>query len=319
MSVRAIMRVAKVKDTPSPYNSIYLWVYYPALPASNEIEEETGVLPCNRDSAPFPVVIFFPGVNIGPEAYHWLALELAQRKMIVVLYSWIAENLPGIIGQTPGVDLHYLRPDTYGSGPTASALPFILDALTQIQAEGILAGALALDQVILGGHSAGGTIALQNANPTHFPGVKAAFAYGAHNAASTMMGFPPETVLPLCSALPLLLIGGTQDGVIAASSRRYGAESKTHHPIERTFSESIIGGRNDSYLVMIDGANHFAIAHPEDTTTGRAFLDQPNTQPGEQIRQLLVDLIAGFIDTHVRKMAAQPLSDHTLIQQFVRK
>lgn len=117
------------------------------------------------------------------------------------------------------------QPGVYGSAPTASALPALLAKLEQLQSEGILAGMLDLQRIILGGHSAGGRIAIENANPQFFPQVVASFAYGAHTMAGVIMGYEAGTVLPLSSSLPMLLIGGTCDGVIANNSHRHKPEA----------------------------------------------------------------------------------------------
>jgi hypothetical protein len=115
---------------------------------------------------------------------------------------------------------------------------------------------------------------------------------GAHTAAGTMMGYEPGKILPLPDSLPLLLIGGTCDGVIANSSDRYGLVWDTPTtPISRTFHEGIAGGRNDSYLLLIEGANHFSMADPFDSTTGRPFLDFTATQPKEKIQDLMAETV----------------------------
>ena len=216
------------------------------------------------------------------------------------MFSWVAENLPGIVGLTPGVDIKMLAPNIYGTGPTASALPTLLKVLERLQVESVLAGLLDLDQIILGGHSAGGRVAIESAASQFFPQVVAAFAYGAHTAAAVQLGYPPNTILPLPDSLPLLLIGGTCDGVIANSSHVYGVTWKqATTPIEHTFIEAIAGGRDDSYLLLIEGANHFSIADPFDSTTGRPFLDFQSTQPAEQVRNLIAEAIGLFIDAHV--------------------
>ncbi|NBD32680.1 MAG: hypothetical protein GVY17_06890 [Cyanobacteria bacterium] len=70
-------------------------------------------------------------------------------------------------------------------------------------------------------------------------------------------------------------------------------------PILRTFQEGISGGRGDSYLVCLEGANHFSITHPLDRTTGTTFLDFPATQPEPEIRSLIAKIIGLFMQGHI--------------------
>lgn len=327
MAVRALFQAVRVETAASPYDTIQLKVFYPAQMSGSDQEQNLGIVPADSQQAPFAIVILFNGINCGSELYQWLAVKLAERGLVVVTFSWIAENLPGMVALTPGVDLKMLAPDTYGTGPTASALPALLAALERLQAEGVLAGWLNLNQIILGGHSAGGRVAIESADPRFYPQVAAAFAYGAHTAAITQLGYEAGTILPLPDSLPLLLIGGTCDGVIANSSHRYGVTWK--HPTEavtRTFREAIDGGRGDSYLLLLEGANHFSVVDPFDATTGRAFLDFPTTQPEDQLRNLMAEAIGLFIDAHVRSQPAaldtlNQLSNlsHPLIASFERK
>ncbi len=74
---------------------------------------------------------------------------------------------------------------------------------------------LALDKVVLGGHSAGGRLALENAAPHFFPQVAATFAYGTSSSGFVQLGYTPGTILPLPSSVPILLMGGSCDGVVA--------------------------------------------------------------------------------------------------------
>lgn len=328
MSIRALFQAVKVEDASSPYDTIHLKVFYPAKMSGSEQEKDMGIVPADPQTAPFKVVIFFNGINCGPELYHWLAVKLSERGLVVVTFSWICENIPGTIALTPGVDIKSLAPNTYGSRPTASALPTLLAALERLQAEGVLAGLLDLQQIVLGGHSAGGRVAIESADPRFFPQITAAFAYGAHTAAGAHLGYPAGTILPLPDIVPLMLIGGTCDGVIAKSSFRYGVDwEQPTTPVSRTFSEAIAGGRGDSYLLLLEGANHFSIAYPFDTTTGRPFLDFPTTQPEDQLRNVLSQAIGLFIDGHVshQTTALAALNQYIdesntpLIASFLRK
>lgn len=327
MNVRAFFRCAKVEDASSPYDTIQLKVFYPARFSDSGQEQNLGLVPADSQQSPFKVVIFFNGINCGPEQYQWLAVKLAERGLVVVTFSWIAENFPGIVSFTPGVDVKMWASSMYGKGPTASALPTLLAALEQLQTEGILAGLLDLNHIVLGGHSAGGRVAIESADQRFFPQVVAAFAYGATTAVGVQLGYPEGTILPLPDSLPLLLIGGTRDQIIANSSGRYGVTwEQPTTPITRTFQEALAGGRGDNYLLLLEGANHFSIAYPQDSTTGRAFLDLTTTQPEVQLRNLMAEAIGLFIDIHVscQTTASEALnqllaSNNSLIASFEQK
>ncbi|MEM6403927.1 MAG: dienelactone hydrolase [Cyanobacteria bacterium P01_D01_bin.116] len=327
MSVRAFFHAAKVEDISSPFDTIHLKVFYPAQMSGSELEQNMGIVPANSQLAPFKVIIIFNGFNCGPELYQWLAVKLAERGFVVVTFSWVAQSQTGIGALTPGVDIKNWAPNTYGTAPTASALPTILAALERLQSDGVLAGLLDLQNVILGGHSAGGRVAIESASPQFFPQVVAAFAYGAHTAAGVQMGYESGSILPLPDSLPLMLIAGTRDGVIANSSHRYGVTwEQPTTPVARTFGEALAGGRSDSYLLLLEGANHFSIAHPFDSTTGRPFLDFTATQPEAQLRDLIAEAVTLFINAHICHQAAAVdalnkllESNNPLIVSFERK
>ncbi len=294
MSIRSLLHAVKVADATPPYDTIHLKVFYPAQ--SDRPRQGMGGVPADPQQAPFPVVIFFGGIDCGAEVYRWLAVKLATRGLVVVTFNWIAENLPGVVALTPGVELKNLAPDIYGTAPTASALPALLAGLTQLNAGGVLAGLLDLERVILGGHSAGGRVAIESANPNFYPQVVAGFSYGAHTAAIVQLGYTAGTILALADALPMMLIGGTCDGVIASNSSLYGLTwERPTTPIERTF-QAMMGGDNDRYLLLVEGANHFTIADPVDVTIGTSYLDFPATQAAAQSRDLIAEAIGLFID-----------------------
>ena len=274
MRARAFYRAVTLDSLRPPYNHVTLKITYPSLPPGNEQELNSGYLAADLDQAPFPILVMMPGINVSPEAYSWLAQALAAHGIVTVCYSFITEELPGLISLSPGIDLEYLKPDLFGQAPSAVVLAAIIKELTRVNTDSLLTDALALDKIILGGHSAGGTVALLNANPDWFPGLVGVFSYGAHTAAATPLGWPDNSYLPSPSQLPTLLIGGDCDGVIEGSQMRYG-NSSDHGPsskLEKSFERAITASRGDCHLAIVSGANHFAIAYPIDKSTGRSFL-----------------------------------------------
>ncbi|MGF2035123.1 MAG: alpha/beta hydrolase family protein [Nostoc sp. CmiVER01] len=326
MTVRAFFEAAKVEGVQSPYDTIHLKILYPAQ-IPDQLEKSRGIEPANPEKAPFPVVIFFNGYNCDVQQYQWLAVKLAERGLVVVLFNWITESLPGIISLTPGIDLEKMKPTIYRTAPTASALPALLTKLEQLQNQGVLAGMLDLQRIILGGHSAGGRVSMENADPRFFPGVAASFSYGASSRGILTIGYEPGTILPLPDSLPLLLMGGTRDGFMVNSGELYGVSpGDATTPVIRTFQEAITGGRNDSYLVILEGANHFSIVDEPDSTTVRPYLDLEATQSQENLRLLMSEIIGLFIDTYVHHQpeASQELEQlltiaNPLIKSFERK
>jgi len=214
-----------------------------------------------------------------------------------------------VIGLTPAIDLSKVKPDTYGSGPTCPAIQPILDSLEQLNDDenSPLHRSLDLNNVILGGHSAGGTVALQNG--AHFEQVKAIFTYAGHTMASTMLGFESGTVLKIASKRTMLM-RGDKDGVIAASRIRYETDEQAPDPVAKTFDEAYqASSESEAFDILIEGANHFAVAHPLDETTGRFFLDMEMTRPAEEIRNQIAELILSFIN----KKDLQ--AEHTVIRK----
>ncbi|MFI6866059.1 alpha/beta hydrolase family protein [Nocardia sp. NPDC050406] len=255
----------------APFDTAHLKVYYPAVAAGTDAERLTGFFGPDPVHAPYPVVVFLSGVNVGQDSYRRFATEIAASGFVVVTMDRVAELFGGQRGLTPGVDLDAARPDAYGSRPTCPTIGAVLAAVAELNEVEPLRGALDLDRVALGGHSAGGTVVLQSAR--FFPSVAAVFAWGAHTMVATMLGWEPGTVLPAQVTCPVLLGVGTHDGVIQGSADRYGEDGADRpDPVRRTFAEALPDG--DHLLAVVPGANHFGIADA-DPTAARAFLDGP--------------------------------------------
>ena len=147
--VRSVWWAVRVPGAPAPFDTAHLRVYYPARPTGSDAERLSGVLAADPAGAPYPVVLLVSGVNVGQDAYRWLAVELAARGVVAVTYDWVGVLFAGLHGITPGVDLDAARPDGYGSRPTSPSLRPVLDALAQLT--GPLDGLLDLDRVALVG------------------------------------------------------------------------------------------------------------------------------------------------------------------------
>ncbi|MEM1111680.1 MAG: dienelactone hydrolase [Pseudomonadota bacterium] len=299
--IRAFYRACAISDAAPPFDRITLKVFFPALAQDSAEERNTGVIPADPSQAPFPVVVFMPGINLGLEGCSWLGMACAERGMVAVTYSAVTEEMPGYVSLSPGLLLERLAPQLYGSAPSCSTLQPILDELKRLNEASVLAGLLDLDHIVLGGHSAGGTAALVNANPDWFPGVCGVFSYAAHSGASVALGWPAETILPLPGKVPTLILGGDRDGVIAGSAHRYGRETgDACSSIRRTFDEGAAESEAEVYLGILAGANHFSFAHGHDGTTGRAFLDWDEARSGDEIRRDISALVIDFIKVCAR-------------------
>lgn len=298
--LQTLVRAVRLEGAAAPYDTIHVRVTYPASDA--EPVDAVGTLAPAVDLAPFPVVLWSPGMNTDPSYYRWLGNEISRAGFAFVTFTFLGLVPPASVGITPGADLSLARPETFGTGPIGALIAPVLEVVAALNEEpGPLHGRLDLDRIALGGHSAGGTISLNSANHRYFPHVRAVFSYAAHTMASTMLGWPAGTVLPLSGDCPALLMSGTDDGLVAASARFYGEDSDRVDPIKRTFDTlPDIPSAAGSWLVSIEGANHFSIAFPDDGGLPRVRDDLPASRPAEQTRTLIGRVITLFLRDHLR-------------------
>ncbi|GID90810.1 alpha/beta hydrolase family protein [Amorphoplanes digitatis] len=316
MSVRSVWWAATIPGAQAPFDTAHLRVFYPAKPTGSDAERLSGVFPADPAHAPYPVVIIVSGVNVGQEAYRWLAVALAERGYVTVTYDWVGELFGGLKGITPGVELAAARPGAYGTRATTPSVPAVIDALRAMT--GPVEGLLDLDNVALIGHSAGGTVVLQSAR--FFPEVKAVAAYGTHTMVATMLGWPAGTVLAAQADSPVLLMAGENDGVINGSADRYGEDAATRRdPISRTFDEALPDRDGANLLVTFPGANHFGIVHPVDETAARAFLDAPASTDPAATRAALAEVTGAFLDVHLRGAGGDALEKATQTLRLRRR
>jgi hypothetical protein len=293
-AVQRLVRALRVPGATAPYDTAHVSVFYPAL---TETIDPIGTLAPDPAAAPYPVLIWFPGNSTDPAYYSWLAERVARTGVAVVTFTHLAVIPPNVYGISPGVDLDVARPDTFRTAPMALLLRPLLDLLAEVNAsDGPLQTQLALDSVLIGGHSAGGTVVLNSASHEFFPELRGAISYAAHTMASTMFGWEPGTVLPLTGDVPVLMFAAGQDGLVAKASRWYGEGDERPDPIARTFATLPDGAvRERSRLVALPGANHFSVCFPYDGGLPRLRDDLPATVDEESVRTLVADAIIEFL------------------------
>jgi len=298
-------------------------LYYPGDRLRLEEARLSGQVPAAAGGL-WPLVIVMPGINVAPDGYRWLARRLVPCGVCVVTYAAIGSLGPAGRGITPGLDLAALAPESIGSRPVATALGPLLERLARVSDadDSPVSGRLDFGRVVMGGHSAGGTAALHASDPKWVPGLRAVFAYGAHTMAATALGHGEAAVVPVPAEVPVMLLCGASDGVIAASRDRYRHGGGVHDPVRRTFEEAIGRSRGDSWLVELAGAGHFAVCHPVDTTSGRAFLEPDPTEADPSARELIGDLIAAFVAAGLEQLAGaglEQLVEHDLVAHWERR
>ena len=114
----------------------------------------------------------------------------------------------------------------------------------------------------------------------------------------------PRRAAAIVGDSPLLMLGGNRDGVIEASTIRYGLDgASSTFALEKTLSESVSGESADRFLVILAGANHFSVVSPIDETTGRPFLDHPPEGDEAEMRSEITQLIKLFINGTIQNQA----------------
>ncbi len=301
MPVRALLRAISVNGTNSPYDTLTMKVFYPAEMALDETSRETGVLPVARDQAPYPIVIFFGGVNCESYQYYWLAQAIAEEGYIVAVPSWMAQQLAGRTSFTPGIDLAALKPEVYGSRPSLLSLLPILEALNTLNGEGVLANAIDLGAVILGGHSAGGTMALMNADRRFMSGIVGSFSLMANVlATSALGGWERGQIPPLPTDVPALLIGGDADQINVHHNAQFGRETlDSGGMIAAMLSEGYATPHPKSSAIVIQGATHYSVCYPLDETIGRTFLEE-QPEKTTAIRAMVKDAVVWFLGEFIK-------------------
>jgi len=288
--VRAVFDAVRVPGLESPIDTVHFRVAYPAAPPEPDADPTLGLVRPARSDRTMPVVVLHPNFNCGPELYHWLARALALAGFAVVTFAFVGPLIGNRPGLSTGIDLDAVGPGALGTRDPHLFLRALLDRLG---GNGELQGTLDLDTLILGGHSAGGTLALLAASRKFHPEVRGAFTYGGHTRAQVPQGYGEAAYLPLAGGVPLLLMAGTADGVVTAVETQQTGQLRPGHPMAHTFDRSIPTG-TEAWLVIVEGANHYAFAEGYDGSTGRGYLEAPGSLAPVKLRAALAPLVVEF-------------------------
>jgi len=288
--VRAVFDALRVESLAPPLDTVHFRVSYPAAEPNPEADPTLGLVKPDPHQLPLPVVVIHPNFNCGQELYLWLAHGLAVAGFAAVTFDFVGPMIGGRPGLSTGIDLDAVSPGKLGVGDPHLFLDLLLARLAKNPE---LQGALDLDMVVLGGHSAGGTLSLLSADPARHPEVRGAFSYSGHARAQVPQGFGPDAYLPLPGGVPLLLMGGTDDGVVSAIAQQQTGEVLPGHPMEHTFRRSVPAGC-DALLVLVEGANHYAFAAGYDGSSGRGYLEAPGSLDDDRVREALQPVVVAF-------------------------
>ena len=283
MRVRAVYDAVTVPDIEKPYDTAHLVLHYPAVEADGDAQ--LGIVPPAAGS--LPVVLLAGNFNCPPELYAWLAKRLAARGVAVVTWTWVTPLFGGRPGLNTGIDLGAVTPESFGSRVPTVLLPAILEHLPQVAD---LGPCLDPSRLVLGGHSAGGTMALLCSSWLDAP----AFSYGGHTRTQVPQGFGQDHYLPLGEGPALLLLGGAQDGIGDAIALAQTGRDSGGHPMELTAQRSVPPGRTCE-VAIFEGANHYSLCEGYDGTSGRGYLEAPATGDQAAVREQIATRILAFV------------------------
>jgi hypothetical protein len=244
-----------------------------------------------------PVVLFLSGADCSADSYMWLASCLAKEGFCVLLSTCVvAFGQSTCLLSTP-FNLSMLGTlSDYKRGPSSEGIAAILQELGSLaqQQDGPLCGKLDLSCIVLGGHSSGGRTSLDLVAYDSPFNISAVFTYGA-SLVNTGLSFTPKGSVLSCEASnppPLLLLGGSEDGI---SARLSGSGDDATETLRRTMNEAFIHGNGDADLVILKGANHMVFCSPVDPSCGAVATDRSLACDGRLVRNVLGGIICDFL------------------------
>ena len=294
--VRALRTAVRIPGAAAPYDTAHLTVRHPALPPTTDVERMSGRLPVDESGAPYPVVVLVPGVNVAAESYRWLALRLVEAGNVVVGYDWVGELFPGEHGLTPGVDIVAAGPDHYGSDPPPRRCARSSTRSPRSTSPGLSRGCSTSTGSPSSATPPAAPSRCSRRDPSGSPRCARSSPTAPTRWPRRCWATAPTRCCPRPVQAAVLMVAGTDDGVVAASAIRYGEQAGAtgHDPVERTWLEAL-PATTEAWLVHLAGAGHMLAVHPDDPSTARGFLETPTEADQDRLREVLADLVATFL------------------------
>ena len=233
-----------------------------------------------------PVCLFLSGADCPHESYMWLASHLAREGFCVVLSSCVVPYGPSTFLLSVPLDLSMLGSlQDYKKGPSSEGIAAILQEVRTLaeQEDGPLHGKLDLTRIVLSGHSSGGRTALDFVAFDNPFNISAVFTYGASFVNSGAAFYAARGSMFACDAVnppPLLMLGGSEDGVAAKISSLSGDNAT--ESLRRTMDEAFTHANGDADLIIFNGCNHMVVCTPVDPSCKAVASDRPLTCDGAQ-------------------------------------
>jgi predicted dienelactone hydrolase len=244
-------------------------------------------------STPAPVVIFSPGLGGSRDAAPYLGAALAKAGYIGVFVQHPGSDSALIKGAADGTEarkrLKAATSDPKQAAQRFADIPFVVDQLEAMNAQGPLAGRINTGAIGIAGHSYGARTTLTAAGQrtggwgTKFkePRIRAAMPLSPIAQGSAAQN--PEATYGSID-IPLFHVTGTEDGMPLEDKGGFD-------PRQRTMPFRLNPGR-DQYLLVLDGANHNVFA-------GRK--SESRTPADERIQKIVARGAVLFFDAYLKR------------------
>ena len=303
---RASARPSRSPGVEAPYDTAHLTSATRRRPPQDDVERMSGMLAADPAGAPYPVVVLVPGVNVAAETYRWLAVATRRGRLRRASPTTGSATLfPGQYGLTPGVDLDAVTPEGYGTRPTTPGPRRDPRGAARADPPSVARGPARPRQGRpgrpLGRRHRRAAVGLARVVPDGPRGRRPTARTPWRPSSSATRPAPccRRRSRPRCcsSAAP-------HDGVVAASAIRYGEAAR--RPRARPDRADLARGAAAHHRGLAGAARRTRAtccpAYPEDPTSARGFLEEPDRRRSsdERLRDVLAEVVTTFLAAHLR-------------------